>query len=30
MENHGEVEFTVSERTGDPAMDWYMDEYGGA
>ena len=25
----GEVQFVVSERVGDAAMDWYLDEYGG-
>ncbi|HWY07188.1 MAG TPA: hypothetical protein VNY24_10020 [Candidatus Acidoferrales bacterium] len=29
---HGEpggVEFVVEERSGDPAMDWYIEEFGG-
>ncbi len=25
----GRVEFVASERIGDPANDWYVDEYGG-
>jgi hypothetical protein len=25
----GRVDFVVSERTGDSASDWYVDEYGG-
>ena len=25
----GEVEFVVTEKTGDPAMDWYIQEYPG-
>ena len=25
----GEIEFVVDRVTGDPALDWYMDEYGG-
>lgn len=25
----GRVEFTVTRYTGDPAMDWYIDEFGG-
>jgi hypothetical protein len=25
----GEVEFVVAELTGDPAMDWYMEEFPG-
>jgi hypothetical protein len=25
----GEVEFVVEERRGDPAMDWYLEEFGG-
>jgi len=25
----GQVEFVVTVPTGDPAMDWYVDEFGG-
>ena len=25
----GEIEFVVIERSGDAAMDWYIDEFGG-
>jgi hypothetical protein len=25
----GKVEFVVAEPTGDPAMDWYLEEFGG-
>lgn len=25
----GSVEFVASDKSGDPAMDWYLDEYGG-
>jgi hypothetical protein len=25
----GEVEFVVAERTGDPAMDWYVEQFPG-
>lgn len=25
----GEIEFVVNGRSGDPAMDWYVDEFGG-
>ena len=25
----GKVEFVVAEPTGDPAMDWFLEEYGG-
>ena len=26
----GEIEFVVDKLVGEPAMDWYMGEYGGA
>ncbi|MGB8458572.1 MAG: hypothetical protein WCE50_12685 [Candidatus Acidiferrum sp.] len=25
----GEIEFVVDRHTGDPALDWYMKEFGG-
>jgi hypothetical protein len=25
----GSVEFVIGEKTGDPALDWYFDEYSG-
>jgi hypothetical protein len=27
--NPARIEFVVVERAGDPAMDWYIDEFGG-
>ncbi len=29
MREPGEIEFVVDKITGDPAMDWYVQEFGG-